>query len=75
MTDKAPEPEVEIDPRKLFENAPAVLRQLAMMTDAIFFYAKHGWYAPPPLLTAAGDATALIVKLRKELQPPTEPVQ
>lgn len=77
MVDKAPSPVpplAEIDPKLLFENAPAVLRQLAMMTDAILFYVKAGWYAPPPLIQAAGDATALMFKLRKDLQSPKEPV-
>jgi len=60
----------EIDARKLFEAAPAVLRQLAMMTDSILFYQSKGWYCPPGLIQAAGDATALMFKLRKLDAPP-----
>ena len=67
MTDTE-EPLPEIDPRRLFTEAPAVLRQLAMMTDSILFYAAKGWYCPPGLMVAAGDATALMFRLRKELQ-------
>lgn len=59
----------EIDPQRLFAAAPAVLRQLAMMTDSLLFYQRAGWYMPPGLILAAGDATALIFRLRKELQP------
>jgi hypothetical protein len=65
-------PQPEIDPRKLFENAPAVLNMLARMTDSLFFYQKAGWIMPPGIRMAAGDAVALIVKLRKDLQPSEE---
>jgi hypothetical protein len=65
----------EIDARKLFESAPAVLRMLAQMTDSILFYQSKGWFVPPGLIQAAGDATALMFKLRKELTPPVEGVK
>ena len=75
MTDPHESPP-EIDPRKLFEAAPAVLRQLAQMTDSLLFYKSKGWYIPPGLLLAAGDATALMFKLRKvDASPQTKDLQ
>jgi hypothetical protein len=57
----------EIDPAKLFQQAPAVLNQLARISQMVLAAWKD---APVELRLAAGDAVALIARLAKvEVRP------
>lgn len=55
----------EIDPKKLFETAPAVLNQLAKLTEAVI-QSRAKYHVAPEVMREAGNAVILIMKLRKD---------
>jgi hypothetical protein len=65
-------PESEIDAAKLFAQADKVLNQLARLTDAVLQSMKT-YHTDPVVRAQAGNAVALIVSLKKDVDSPKGP--